>query len=72
MRTNPNVELVEIVETVIKNNPTLRFNQILHGLGIVKSDVSTFYDNPEEVLERAKESELYQKSTERGSFKGVY
>lgn len=63
---------MELVKKVVESNPQLRFNQILHGLNIVKSDGSSFYDEPEEVIKRIEESDLYRRSNERGSFKGVY
>ena len=71
MSIDLNIVIVEKIQIVMKNNPTLRFNQVLYGLSIVKSEGSSFYDKPEDVLKRIENSELYKKSLERGSFNGV-
>ena len=71
IRLTENREIGEIIVKAISRFPELRFNQILHGLKIVNPEGDTFYDEPEEVLKRIKETELYTKLNERGSYKGV-
>ena len=70
MKTDENRKIIEMIETIISDNPQLRFNQILHSLNIVNCERSTFYDEPEDVVKRIKDSGLYK--NDNRSSKGVY
>jgi len=67
-----NNKITEILTLAIRNYPDLRFNQILHGLNIVASEGDSFYDEPNEVLERIQKSALYKKLHEPKTYKGVF
>ena len=67
-----NRKINDILNRAISRFPELRFNQILHGLSIVANDESTFYDEPGDILERIKRSELYGKLNDTFSNNGVF
>lgn len=58
-RQEANKKILEIVTSVVENNPDLRFIQILWKLGIIDSKkfgdekiLDRFYEEPEETLKR--------------------
>ena len=72
IREVENKKIINILETAIQENPCLRFNQILHSLNIISSEGDSFYDEPEKVLKRVEESDLYKKLNEKVSYRGVF
>ena len=68
-----NKRIESIISDAIYSFPELRFNQILHDLKVI-SDGDSFFVEPEVVLGRIINSELYKKmyETNGGGCNGVF
>lgn len=65
MRLKKNMELLEVLKTIIENNPDLRFGQILFNYGFILPDhyetqkgwmmKDPFYEEPNTTLERVQQ-----------------
>jgi len=72
IKLDVNKEISSIINMAITAFPTLRFNQILHNLNVISSNGDTFNNEPEDVLERIKKTEMYKDMNKPSSFKGVF
>ena len=59
-RKEYNLKCIKVLENIIKNNPKLRFCQILEICGI-KVDENIFYEEPIKTLRRFENSDLNKK-----------
>jgi len=69
---NKNLEIIKIIEKTALKFPNLKLNQILHSLSIVSPEGNTSCDNPEDVLKRVEQTDLFREINKRDSFKGVF
>ena len=63
-RVIENRDLMRIIDFISSNNPTMKFNEILHGLNIVVVDGNTAEDDPIAVISRAMDSNLFRRTSQ--------
>ena len=52
IRQMDNILIMQILESYLRENPDMRFNQALYNLGIITMDNDSYSDEPGEVLAR--------------------
>lgn len=68
-REKANKDILKIINSVLREHPTLRFGQVLLSLKVVLEDEIFAATEPTEVLKRIKSTDIYKRLDSQGKIK---